>query len=294
MKVAVYKVKCITNLHIGGTGNTYGIIDNEVEKDVVLGTPILPSSGIKGALREFWQMTNGDNENERFIFGGRPTDDSVTGRYKFLNGQLLLRPMRVSQGDCSYCMVTTPELLRTFTELLLELKVDSFLGIDLNGSSLGDDLKKIVKCLNVVEDFEGGLVLLPQEKNFRLEVEGYALKGLQMDDQNNLIYKILTKIVSDIPIVLMKTEFFNTVDLPIIARNRLENGISRNLWYEEIVPHQSIFYFGIVYEGGESVFESFNSLITGEPISFGGNSSVGYGYCKLEQAFVSEGKANVK
>ena len=58
MNTKIFEVKCITNLHIGTSGSAYGVIKNEVEKDVVLNTPLLPASGIKGALRDFWRQNN--------------------------------------------------------------------------------------------------------------------------------------------------------------------------------------------------------------------------------------------
>jgi CRISPR-associated protein Cmr4 len=65
--------------------------------------------------------------------------------------------------------------------------------------------------------------------------------------------------------------------LPTIARNQLDNGKSNNLWYEEFVPRESIFYFIVLIPDNEE-----NELpIDGEVIQFGGNASVGYGYCKL-------------
>ena len=63
MNTKIFEVKCITNLHIGTSGSAYGVIKNEVEKDVVLNTPLLPASGIKGALRDFWRQNNKDYQN---------------------------------------------------------------------------------------------------------------------------------------------------------------------------------------------------------------------------------------
>lgn len=73
-------------------------------------------------------------------------------------------------------------------------------------------------------------------------------------------------------------------DLPIIARNNLENGESVNLWYEEVVPRESRFYFLIkYYHNGDAnnLFE--NELSNHNNIcQIGGNASVGYGYQKIQ------------
>ena len=72
---------------------------------------------------------------------------------------------------------------------------------------------------------------------------------------------------------------------PVLARNQLENGISNNLWYEEIVPHKSIFYLIILApENDEEEFSDFDKALTGKGIAvqFGGNATIGYGYTKIK------------
>ena len=71
--------------------------------------------------------------------------------------------------------------------------------------------------------------------------------------------------------------------LPVMARNNLENGISCNLWYEEVVPHESVFYFIVsAEENDRALLDSFRSAIEGETIQFGANASIGYGLCKVD------------
>ena len=67
-----------------------------------------------------------------------------------------------------------------------------------------------------------------------------------------------------------------------MARNCLENGISKNLWYEEIVPHHTTFVFPVVVQNNETdTLKSFKSAIDGQIVQFGGNASIGYGLCLL-------------
>lgn len=78
----------------------------------------------------------------------------------------------------------------------------------------------------------------------------------------------------------------DTLDnLPIIARNKLENGESKNLWYEEMVPAMSEFVFFVTYpEAAKEKFNKFNELLTAEGslVQIGANASIGYGFCKIE------------
>ncbi|GAD05914.1 CRISPR-associated RAMP Cmr4 [Porphyromonas crevioricanis JCM 15906] len=68
--------------------------------------------------------------------------------------------------------------------------------------------------------------------------------------------------------------------LPVIARNQLDNGESKNLWYEEVVPAESRFVFFVSYDN-EDIFKEFNTKIQEGVIQIGANGSIGYGFCKI-------------
>ncbi|MDO4691929.1 MAG: RAMP superfamily CRISPR-associated protein [Porphyromonadaceae bacterium] len=72
--------------------------------------------------------------------------------------------------------------------------------------------------------------------------------------------------------------------LPIIARNCLDNGESKNLWYEEVVPAASCFVFFVTYpEGDEATkYKEFCEALHGKIVQIGANGSIGYGFCKVE------------
>jgi len=73
-------------------------------------------------------------------------------------------------------------------------------------------------------------------------------------------------------------------DLPIIARNNLENGESVNLWYEEVVPRESRFYFLIKYYHNGNAANLFEDELKkhNNITQVGGNASVGYGYNTIQ------------
>ena len=81
-------------------------------------------------------------------------------------------------------------------------------------------------------------------------------------------------------ITAYEIEDISCYDLPVIARNHLDNGISTNLWYEEVVPHESVFYFFVTSEE-EEILSDFKEAINGQVIQFGGNATIGYGLCKV-------------
>lgn len=68
-------------------------------------------------------------------------------------------------------------------------------------------------------------------------------------------------------------------NLPIIARNVLENGMSKNLWYEQILPQETVFYtLTLGEENGELEQKLTDSS---ELVQIGANATIGYGYCKF-------------
>ena len=69
--------------------------------------------------------------------------------------------------------------------------------------------------------------------------------------------------------------------LPIIARNCLEDGESVNLWYEQVLPSQSVLAAIIMTPNAGDL-----NVLNGEIVQIGANATIGYGYClfkKLEK-----------
>ena len=64
--------------------------------------------------------------------------------------------------------------------------------------------------------------------------------------------------------------------LPIIARNALDNGESKNLWYEQVLPAETVLYT-IIREEKNVLGEKLKDKI----VQIGANATIGYGYCKF-------------
>ena len=70
------------------------------------------------------------------------------------------------------------------------------------------------------------------------------------------------------------SELCNNDNLPIIARNAL--GANTNLWYEQVVPSETIFY-AIIQEPNSTL----KDCMDGKIIQIGANATIGYGYCEF-------------
>lgn len=66
-------------------------------------------------------------------------------------------------------------------------------------------------------------------------------------------------------------------NLPIIARNVLENGESKNLWYEQVIPAETVFYTLIDNKEDKSLAAKLENAI----VQIGAGATIGYGYCKF-------------
>ena len=75
-------------------------------------------------------------------------------------------------------------------------------------------------------------------------------------------------------------ELCSDEDLPIIARNCLDNGESTNLWYEQILPRETVFYTFIKGDGSllEKEIEKEEAII-----QIGSGATIGYGYCQFTE-----------
>ena len=219
MKAKIFVIECLTNLHVGNGDVNFNIIDNEVERDVVTGFPTINSSGVKGALRAFFEENDLSDIIE--IFGSEDKGGTTSGSLKFLSANLLALPIRsISGGDKPYSLHAPKTACEDFKQMIKNFQLENV----------------------SIADIKGG-----DEK-------------ITLDEDNSC---------------------FEKYGLPVIARNSV--GDQTNLWYEEVVPHKSIFYFAVVDSTSEpeNLLEVFTDSVRGKIIQFGANASVGYGLCKV-------------
>ncbi|MBQ8515320.1 MAG: hypothetical protein IJ496_07970 [Ruminococcus sp.] len=247
MEANVYILECLSNLHMGSGDVNYSVIDLEVQRDAVSGEPTMNASGVKGAIRDFCVKSGMKEDDIVRIFGGKDKDKKdVQGSCQFFSGDLLARPVRVSEGVDSYALATTRELIEDFLN-----KLSAFGYRDLFGENDIPDLKDKVIC---------------GRPNTFVEGE-QAEKGES---------KLLSAILGTDKWALMNPQQLQAIDLPTQAHNVLENGQSKNLWYEEYVPHKSI--FGLLVVSPDAVLDA---AINNRVIQFGAGFSTGNGFMKL-------------
>lgn len=73
-------------------------------------------------------------------------------------------------------------------------------------------------------------------------------------------------------------ELCDDESLPIIARNKLDNGESKNLWYEQVLPAETALY-AIILTENEKLVKALDKAI----VQIGANATIGYGYCEFKK-----------
>lgn len=265
-----FLIHCQSNLHAGSGDTNYGIIDKMIQRDPVTKMPCIFSSSLKGALREYFEEGPEKDRTSALtaaIFGkssdpeNEGTDNSK-GNTIFHEAQLIGLPVRSN---------LKPYFIATSKIALINWLTKS----ELLGLSFPALRNEIIALPDTV------LKGVPK-------IIGTAIPNLDIEDFANVgsmtaTIAELKKYLGD-DIVLMNDDDFKEIcsdyDLPVIARNNLENGESKNLWYEQIVPHQSRFVFYTVTIGTDTFTNSINS-INGKNVQIGANSSLGYGFCKI-------------
>lgn len=270
-KNRVFIIENITNMHVGSGEANFGIIDNLIQRDVLTGYPTIHSSSLKGALREFFEV--GLKESEEFIKYVFGDENKNPGSVKFFEAMFLGMPLRSSKQP--YVFATSAFALKNLLDFLNHLGVE----MPLN--------KQLKKFLEGIKD-SGNII-----SNGDYEVEDKEVTKGDVD------LSALIELFKEERIIVypekLEYKFKEYVeDLPTIARNKLENGISINLFYEEVLPKKSKFFTVFSFptnlnkddkEQLERFEEGFVSEITSPQnvIQLGANASIGYGICRFRE-----------
>ena len=282
-KNKLYLIENKTSLHVGSGDTNFGVIDKQIQRDAITEYPTIHSSSLKGALREYmmYKLQNPvkrnkdkddkytEEEQSRYnkvahIFG----DDEQSGKVRFIDAHLLSVPMRSDLNPYYHCL--SPKSIEQLVDF-----ADTF-GIKLSNK------EKLVALTKYA-----GKSILVKEGTPIIEDEKATV-------EKKYDLSVLEAFVGS-PVALVPNHKYTELlkDLPVIARNQLENGESKNLFYEEVLPRKSKF-FTVISEPTylndadqtklENAFEKFHNYLTdNDTIHIGANASIGYGVCTFEE-----------
>ncbi len=269
MKTAILGLLAETPVH-PGAGRGLGVVDLPVAREAATDYPVLVGSSLKGALRDKFeagrraQGASADQAREAAAapFGTRDR----AGGLMISDARILLLPVR--SLTTSYRWATCPHLIERYRRDLARAGVEPRPEVPRprRGSVLSA---------------HGGDTVFLEERKFKVARTPTsdlvnAIKRLLLHDETR------DRVESQL-VVLHDDDFtwFARYGLSIQARNVLEDETkqSKNLWYEETLPPDSVMY-ALVAGRDDGALGVLDELFTNSRpyLQAGGNETVGQGW----------------
>ena len=268
MKSSIVGLLAETSLH-PGTESSGGVIDLPVAREVATGYPVIVGSSLKGSLRDLarqkWPKEKEDAEEVQKLFGKQDNAGAVA----VTDARLLLLPVR--SLTTHYKWVTCPYLLERYQR-----------DRELAGQ----------KTLFYIPDPVEGKVISSGEGQLFLEELSFDIVNddlLGVVESVSVLVKhesVRNRLFNQLVILNDKDfAYYSSYGLQINVRNVLNNETktSENLWYEETIPPDSLFYaLLLVRPGKEDAMKNMKQLFVEQPyLQVGGNETIGQGWCAL-------------
>lgn len=281
MKSKIFSINALTNMHVGSGEVNYGLIDNLIQRDPILELPNINASSLKGALREYCTFLAKDeqlNFSIEKVFGSDPKDQKrrLQGSVRFFEAELVSLPVR--SDKVPYMMATSKSRLLHIINMIETFEPQ-------NGSAIKEELQKVVNNLtdeSVVsfnQNLDGAVV---GDLGADVKVKYKNING--KSDALGAVFGENLIILKDEDLKLLCSDDY----LPVISRNNLEDGQSKNLWYEQVLPKYSRLIFALT--GEDKQFDGFCAEMNDSLVQIGANATIGYGLCKLSYICVNQNK----
>ncbi len=253
-----------TSIH-PGSGQDAGFVDLPVAREAATDYPVIVGSSMKGALLDRARSENLDDPDRNAVFGKQDSAGSLI----VSDARLVALPIRCLTG--TYKWVTCPHLLERLS------RDHQRSGNDVNAAkALAPDLGAYIGS--------GKGELFLEERQFQhgsdlpKEIVALVASLIAHEETKNRVDGQL--------VVLNNSDFawFARYGLAVNARNVLDNEkkTSKNLWYEETIPPDSLFYC-LLAERGDGALAKVETMFASRPyLQVGGNETVGQGWFAVQ------------
>lgn len=273
--IRLLTLHAITPIHVG-TGRGEGVIDLPIARDSVTQHPIIPGSGVKGALRAVADSEESPvkRPEARSAFGPPPESaHEYASALRFSDARLLALPVNADHG--TFAWVTSPFVLArlrrdagSIVDLPSDLPIPGDAALHAEGAVVSRANRVV---LDGVEYSSG-----------RLEEWAAVLAPLVFPED------ALWRTMFEQRLVIVADDAFDQLardgtDVRAHIRIDPETGVVHDgaLWYEESVPAESVFTAVVqsvgnhhcAAEAGIAVLEE----VLAEDVTFGGGKTTGMG-----------------
>lgn len=281
MSARLLSLYATTPIHAGIGSDGVSVIDLPIQREAHTGWPCIFGSAVKGALRAWCERTAAEQVAVDILFGPESTGAGEhAGAMAFGDARLLLFPIRSLTGY--YKWIVSPALLAR-------------LKLDCDRANIEVPDVPIESLLQQGQGIsaEGGEIFLDV---YRVETEKSPhFEGIvdwlaKFNANRNALEQRLVVVDDDLFTYLVQQT------TPVTAHNRLDTQtktVARGaLWYEETLPAETVLYtvvqpFGSRKKGhdldAEAIWDQFKTAVDDRFVQFGGNETVGMGFCKVQE-----------
>ena len=255
MATKIFFIQLLTNMHVGSGEVNYGLVDKLIQRDPVTNLPHIGSSSLKGALREHFEKQSQKKIDVKLVFGSEPDakTDRQQGAIRFFDAELVSLAARCSGNTLTFVNVTSNEQLARIANQYRQLDAGNtqFLNSIGNLPNLQKDTPEVD-----IEDIGKVRVCKPSKFSW------VAGENVAVVQEEHLV------------------QLCDDTHLPIITRNQLNDGVSGNLFYEQVLPRFS--HLATIMMGDEKVLDNLCQALDGELVQIGANATIGYGFCQFK------------
>lgn len=260
-----YLIHCKTHLHVGSGDSNYGVIDKLIQRDPSDDFPCIYGSSLKGALREYVEEALEQKPEAKAIFGDAD-GNKTRGSYIFHDALLLTIPQRSNKK--TFYRATSKATLNKLVDMA---KLFEF--------ELLDSIKQVIAEIKGIQIETGAIIFESKPAGIKIEdFEEAQIRTL------NINVQALEALLGDNLVLYSDNDFkeaCSDYNLPVIARNNLEDGQSKNLWYEQILPRESQLFFAVSPLPGNN--GDLEPLLNNATVQIGANATIGYGVTKISE-----------
>lgn len=268
----------LSPLHVG-TGHTPGAIDLPIARDKATGFPLVPGSGLKGAMRSNYV---GDDKTK--VFGPETTNASGhAGGLWVGDAHLLCLPIRSVVG--TFAWVTSPYLLQRFARDAREADMD--LGTlpagpsDTSGCQVAHPSSLVDDDRVYFEDLDFKATADPRADGVANRIANLLFAEAAWRER----FKGRFAVVHDDVMAYLSVH-----GTDVVTRIRLDNDTKTvangALWSEESLPTESLLAALVVVAPNKGTHErrELAKVLAdhdGETLQIGGDATIGRGRCRL-------------